>query len=190
MPQPTEALIQQGANKPYTINLLNSLDDAINHLEDSETQKVLKKYGFEIYSLIEYLKETKDCVYQIRDKQQHCIDSLKIHIKTERKFILMPENIQALIEEMHEVVLACISREDNTKLIQEATNLATALPQDHENRIIYYNAFQNKKNTEIINFENDYSSALEPEILQKHLDTIANHYDIILSAINPNPQNN
>jgi hypothetical protein len=62
MPQQTEVLVQQGAIKPSTNNLLSSIDEAIEHFEDSETQKILKKYGFDISSLIDDLNDSKDCV--------------------------------------------------------------------------------------------------------------------------------
>lgn len=99
MPQPTEALIQQGAIKPYTNNLLNSIDEAIEHFEDSEIQKLLNQYGFEVDSLIEDIKETKDCIYHIRDGQYTCIDALKAYIQNKRSLVLMPENIENYVDE-------------------------------------------------------------------------------------------
>jgi hypothetical protein len=81
MPQQKKALVQQGAIIASKDNLFDSIDEAIVHFQDSETQRVLKKYGFDVNSIIGDLNESKILTSQISNQSNdytHDLESLFI----------------------------------------------------------------------------------------------------------------
>ena len=46
-------------------NTITSINKAIEHFQDLETQRILKKYGFDVKSIVQDLNESKEDVFQL-----------------------------------------------------------------------------------------------------------------------------
>jgi DNA repair ATPase RecN len=55
----------------------DSINRAITHFQDSETQRILRKYGFDINEIIQDLNESKQDVTLLKNSYQRCNDIAK-----------------------------------------------------------------------------------------------------------------
>ncbi|BAY07092.1 hypothetical protein [Calothrix sp. NIES-2098] len=179
MPQQTEVLVQQGVIKASRNNLLSSIDEAIEHFEDYETQIILKKYGFDVNSLLDDLNDSKDWISQLINDQQSCHAAVAEYIHSNRSLGWMSEDCEAIIQQCREEIIASIEfgGEYNSKLENFAFELKSHLSKYPEKHKQVIQELKNDKQKEI-NAENEYSDKV----------LLYEKYDVILRRIDDIPE--
>lgn len=124
-----------------TQEAIDSIDAAIVHLDDLETQKVLRKYGFDVNSLVHDLQASKEDVVQLQDSQQRVIKHFEEHTKSERRLGVMADRW----DDINNQITVCLKTGQCHK-INLFSIIADLTLEDRKN---YANRLQLKKSTKL-----------------------------------------
>lgn len=95
-----------------TDDAVNSIDITIASLHDSETRRVLEKYGFNIFHLLDDLNACKEDVTQLRNSQQRCVNAFDKYSEIKRSLDVMPD-----FKEIKYQIGLCINKNGSCDLL-------------------------------------------------------------------------
>ncbi|MDJ0799515.1 MAG: hypothetical protein QNJ51_22325 [Calothrix sp. MO_167.B12] len=211
MPQQEKVLVQQGTIKSCKDNLLDSIDQAIIHFQDSETQSVLKKHGFDVNSLIDDLNESKILTSRLSEQNNEykhgwesffrevwSLDEMSIENITNEIETYKNKGRQLTQEEINDasrkIVLGirehikyAIDNDANTveQLIQPAATIAGQLSPIPELQQECYNKLNSCKQQDIENFQAHYKDSMEQKKFDYQNNQLQESYDSFLTTLKP-----